>query len=54
MEYTIIQSVSQQTIINLVNTKLKEGWHIVGGVSTSEDVNYSITYVQAMVKIDEK
>jgi hypothetical protein len=53
MEYTIVEGLTAEEVIALVNERLKEGWELYGSLAVSrvtdmKDVNS--LYSQAMIK----
>jgi hypothetical protein len=53
MQYQVIESRDRETVEELVNEALAEGWKLQGGVSASLAVDqgrYDYYYAQALIK----
>lgn len=50
MDYCIIEELSKETIMNAVNSKLNDGYELVGGLSVTMKEHEGLVYSQAMAK----
>ncbi|NAY93505.1 DUF1737 domain-containing protein [Muricauda sp. JGD-17] len=50
MEYNVAVSNNRDRLVEMVNTKIGEGWAPKGGISMIEEEDGSKAYAQAMIR----
>ena len=54
MKYELLSNVYRYKLAEAVNKKLKQDWHLLGGVSIDYDNDgKSMVYTQAMIKLND-